>query len=277
MALTKSNKKPNLMNKVTYLLVCLCLCNLSFSFENIEDKSKEISFEYNLPQRVRINCITASGHIRHLLLAFDDYATDGYDPGYDAYTYDFIPYDLNWIIGEDRFVVQGVGTFDETKKYPLGMFMSNSGTMEIGLTELENFETEIDVYIYDALEDSYTRINETKFIKEMASGEYTDRFFIAFQEPSESQQNITLSTDYETINDSSIKYLPNSKNIKIGTANNYILENATIYNISGQKIFSNNYNNKNEVAINTTALSSGIYIVQAKANNNITTKKLVIY
>jgi hypothetical protein len=83
-------------------------------------------------QRLRLNIVTPQGYLRQLLLGFtsDNAASDGVDYGYDALNFDDFPDDCNWVINDDRFVIQGVGAFDETKKYPLGLFLTNSGSVK---------------------------------------------------------------------------------------------------------------------------------------------------
>ena len=58
---------------------------------------------------------------------------------YDALNQDAYPYDLNWLVDNQRCVIQGVGAFDNSKKYPFWMFMSKDGAIEIALKALENF------------------------------------------------------------------------------------------------------------------------------------------
>ncbi len=79
-------------------------------------------------QRVRIDITTPTGYTRHLLLGFtqDNAATDGFDYGYDAHNIDDYDDDCNWMIGNDRYVIQGVGAFHESKTYPLGYVWSQA-------------------------------------------------------------------------------------------------------------------------------------------------------
>ena len=169
------------MNKITCLCIALCLLLKVDSFANNEIVEK-FDNSFVKPQRVRIHCITPTGYVRHLLLAFtpDNIATDNYDPGYDAQVYDNIPDDLNWIIEDGRYVIQGVGEFNTNKYYPLGMFLTNSGNVSISLAQLENFNEEIDVYIFDLELNSYSHLNQLDFEQNLEADTYLNRYFVTF-------------------------------------------------------------------------------------------------
>jgi hypothetical protein len=53
------------------------------------------------------------------------------------------------------------------------------------------------------------------------------------------------------------------------------IDNVKIYNISGQTVFNKN-TNANTININTSNLAKGVYIVDIKANNSKTSKKIII-
>ena len=215
------------MNKITYI----CFVFL-FSIHNICQSQV---------QRVRIAFKSPLGYVRPLLLGFDsnNNATDGVDWGWDVLNFDNIPGDLNWLIEDDRYVVQGVGAFDETKMYPFGLFLTYSGTITILLNSLKNFDTPIDVYIYDAILDTYTQINNADYTADVASGDYLNMYYIAFLEPA-------LSLDENELQKNEIRYLSNTKELYINTYNNSTIKQISIHNLLGQEFFVLKRINNNE-------------------------------
>lgn len=220
------------MNKITYLcfVVLFCLSITVFS------QSSTI-------QRVRVDFVGPQNYTRHLLLAFtpNDQATDGVDYGYDALIFDELPDELNWIIEDDRYVIQGVGKFDTSKYYPFGMFLSNSGEIEIALVALENFETEIDVFVYDSLLNTFTSINDSNYINTISKGEYLDRFYITFTDNSNliaiaSGSNNALSISENEIHQTTLNYLNGSKELLIKTNTVLNLKSAKVYDVLGKKL-----------------------------------------
>jgi hypothetical protein len=220
------------MNKITYLCFVLILW---FSAPVVGQTTDEI-------QRVRVDFVNPTGYTRHLLLAFtpDDSATDGVDYGYDALNFDDFPDDLNWIIEDGRYVIQGVGAFENTKSYPFGMFLTNSGEVKITLTALENFNTNIDVYIYDAVLRNFTSINNADFSKTLYSGNYLNRFYITFTNNSDLinlQGNSNALSIFENwIQKTSISYNNSTKELLIKTNSALSLSEVSLYDMAGKKL-----------------------------------------
>ena len=104
-----TNLNLHIMTKITYLCFVFLFCLPFFG----HSQSSEI-------QRVRLDFVGPMGYTRDLLLAFtsDEIASDGVDYGYDGLLFDKLPDELNWMIEDDRYVIQGVGHFDNNKYYP---------------------------------------------------------------------------------------------------------------------------------------------------------------
>jgi len=233
-------------------------------------------------QKIQIDFTMPNGYVRHLLLGFtpDNKASDGIDYGYDALNIDTFPDDLNWMIEDKRFVIQGVGAFDDTKKYHLGLFLENSGAISIDLTSTYNFQTPINVYIYDTLLDTYTNINDSNYEASMNSGEYLDRFYIAFKDESQTDKfaDNSLSTDAFNLENTKVNYLSNTKELYINTHNNFIIETINIYNLLGQEIYSLNHVNSKLVKIPLEIKQNkyGIVILKTDQGDSLS-KKMALY
>jgi hypothetical protein len=223
-------------------------------------------------QRVRIDFETPNGFVRHLLLGFtpDNSANDGFDYGYDATNIDYFPNDLNWIVDDVLCVIQGVGAFEDTKKYPLSLLISNTGSFKIELKSLENFTEDINVYVYDSEEETYTRINDT-FYEPLVTeiGEFRERYFIAFKEPNLS----TVEIDNE---ENDIKYLRNSGELFFNSNLINSVEELTVYNLSGQRIINQSQIKSNRIKLNLNSSNSNVYIVHLKTTEGIISKKIII-
>lgn len=246
------------MNKITYICFVFLL-----SIHNICEAQV---------QRVRIDFKSPLDFVRPLLLGFDPdgSATDGYDEGWDALNPDNFPDDLNWLIESDRYVIQGVGAFDETKKYPFGLFLTNSGNITISLNSLENFDPPIDVYIYDAEFDTYTQINTNGYTAVMSSGDYLNKYYIAFFEPS-------LSTVKNDLQETEISYLRNTKELYINTYNNSNIKQVSLNNLLGQEIFVLKDINNKEIKISLDNITTNICIVTIKTDKGVLTKKILTH
>ena len=257
---------PNLMKKVTILgltlILALTMINTAYS--------QEI-------QRVRIDFTTPNGYVRHLLLGFtpDNSANDDYNYGYDALNIDEFADDLNWIVEDKRCVIQGVGAFEDTKSYPFGLYIKNPGTFKIELDGLWYFDKEIDVFVYDSLNDSYSKINDTYFENTAEAGDFEDRYYIAFKDLNANDSTV-LST--EEINDDkkSIKYLRASGELFFNSTLVNNVKQLTVYNIFGQQIINQSQIKSNRIKLNLNSAKSDVYIVHLKTTNGIISKKIII-
>ena len=246
------------MNKITYICFVILL-----TFHNISDAQV---------QRVRLLFESPTGYVRPLLLGFDptNTATDGVDFGWDTLNFDNIPGDLNWMIENDRYVVQGVGAFDITKKYPFGLFLTYSGTFSISLDSLENFNSPIDVYIYDASLDTYTRINDIEYSTFMLNGDYLDKYFIAFLEPA-------LSLSENELQETEISYLSKTKELYINTHNNSNIKQISLYNLLGQEIFILKDISQREIKISLDHITTDVGIVNIVTDKGVLNKKIITH
>lgn len=259
------------MNKITYLCT---LFVFSFIFSTNLEAHSQTSGEI---QRVRLDFTTPSGFTRHLLLAFtpDNAASDSFDYGYDASNADEFPNDMFWIIDGANYVIQGVGAYDNTKFYPLYINITYACIINISLNKLENFETDINVFIYDSLLNTYAQINIADFEVMLESDLYQNRFYIAFSD------NTTLSlSDNEIDTPDQVSYLAGSKEIYIKSDTIMDVEHVHLINILGQTVMSwskkefNSFGSKIKIPVSN--IPEGTYIIKVETNSSTINKKVII-
>lgn len=251
------------------VLLVLLFLFLSTSHLSSQNNGSEI-------QRVRIR-FTSNGFVRPLLLGFtpNNTATDGVDYGYDALFMDAYPNDMFWMIEGERYVIQGVGEFNNTRQLPLGVFIANAGPVSISLTALENFDTDIDVYIYDSLLNTVTQINTTDYQVTLDANTYTNRFYLAFA------SDATLSLEDQSTQSLFVNYLNASDEIYIKMPEITSVEKVHLINILGQSIHTwqktdfDKYN-LDELRIPMRNVSKGNYVVHVETNTTSINKQIVI-
>ena len=226
-------------------------------------------------QRIRLSFKTPEGAKRHLMLGFtpDNLATDGIDYGFDALNSDNFPSDLSFAIAGKKFVIQGVGAFEINKEYPLDMILGIPGNVEIALTELENFDTPIDIVIYDKLLGTYTKINYANFQLPLVAGRYTDRFYIVFQGD---ETMSVIDQDFKEIN---VKYLQRTNEIYVKIPSNIEVKQVYLVTLAGQKVNSWNLFNlhfSTEFKIPVNNIAQGTYILKVETSTNTYSKKVII-
>jgi len=234
-------------------------------------------------QRLRLDFVSPLGYTRHLLLGFtpDNAASDDVDYGYDALNIENWPDDLNWRIGDDNYIIQGVGEFNVSKVYPFRMFLSNEGSVEFVLNSLENFNSDIDVYIYDSLLGTFSGINSNSFTINMPTGEHINRFFITFT----NQYNVIsnsidsyqaqLSIPEHALNKPQIQYYYQNQELTVSSENT--ITGVHIYDLSG-KVFYAIEPKKNNLTISLIDfnMASSVYIVKVQTQQGNFYKKFFV-
>lgn len=264
------------MNNITYLCLTICL-----SFFTVFTESASL-YASNDIQRVRLGFTTPTGYTRHLLLGFtpNNAATDDFDYGYDALCIENLPNDLNWRIGDKNCVIQGVGAFNTHKVYPFRMFLTNSGTVQIALTGLENFSSAIDVFIYDAQLQTFSQISDAPFITDMTGGEYINRFFITFS----NEYNIVnyavqafqeqLSTIEHHTDTAIIKHYQSSNTVHIQSSQN--IRHIRLFDVTGKLLFEQQAHSlAHTLNLNEFGLTTPHMIVQVQTDSGIYNHRIV--
>ncbi|WP_452233206.1 HYR domain-containing protein [Lacinutrix sp. MEBiC02595] len=227
-------------------------------------------------KRVRVNFTSPEGALRPLLLGFtpNNEAGDGVDYGYDALNTDYYPSDMSFIIEGEKYIIQGVGAFHDESMYPVTIDLGISGNIQIALGELENFDEEIDVFIYDALLGTYTRINTTHYEVALDPGSHSDRYFISFKDGS------ALNTPDAQFSNVVINYLTDTSEIYINVPTSVDIKQVYLVNLLGQTVKSWNGTNaplSHECKLPVKKISEGTYIIKVRTSDNaLINKKIVV-
>ncbi|WP_262733012.1 HYR domain-containing protein [Gaetbulibacter sp. NE] len=268
--ITFNNSQRTFVKETSGASVFMRSNGLNLNSENSESEAYNDGIK-----RLRLKVTTSENAGRHLLLGFtpNNEATDGVDYGYDAQNRDQLTNDASWSIEDNNYIIQGVGEFDELNTYPLNIHLSDQGNVSISLTDLENFDEDIDVFVYDSSEDSYTQINYSNFNINLEAGDYNGRFNIVFVEDN------SLSVIDTQLKDITVKYLHNSNELYIKTPSSINAKQIYMINIAGQVVKSWNMTNlplSDELRIPVKNISEGNYVVKIETNTSSYSKKVIV-
>uniref|UniRef100_UPI003A92F63D HYR domain-containing protein n=1 Tax=Bizionia sp. TaxID=1954480 RepID=UPI003A92F63D len=250
--------------------------NTSVFFRNETDSEVHTGVENdNLFKLIRLDFSSPEGAVRHLALGFtpNNEASEAVDYGYDALNTDDNPSDMSFQIEDGKYIIQGVGEFNAENMYPVTIDMGMTGNAEIALTDLENFDEDPDVLVYDALLGTYTRINVTPYQTNLDAGTHEGRFYIVFQEDN------VLSTETDEFPNVIVNYLNSTNQIYIKVPYSMDIKQVYLVNMLGQTIKSWNSTNaplSQECKIPVRQLSEGNYIIKVQTTDNQTINKKVI-
>ncbi|MBQ0788496.1 MAG: T9SS type A sorting domain-containing protein, partial [Oceanihabitans sp.] len=225
-------------------------------------------------QYIRIGYEDPEGFHRQLLLAFMPSSTADvdYNLGYDAVLNGYREDELFFIIENDvnkKYAIQGLGGFNEALELPLGLLISEAGSHQIMIDEIENFLGPI--YLKDNLLNTTHSLTGSSFNVNLPIGEYLDRYSIVFT-PQE-----TLSMDAEEAKHIKIFYDGNN-NIVVNNQDRLALKKIAIFNILGQEVLKldTNLSNKDRIEIPFNQ-SDGIYFVKVETPSSELTQKILTY
>ncbi|WP_452227818.1 HYR-like domain-containing protein [Lacinutrix sp. MEBiC02404] len=245
-------------------------------FMRTENRDQESDDHGNENQLIRIDFKSPENAVRHLLLGFtpNNEASEGVDYGYDALNTDYFASDMSFIIEGEKYVIQGVGAFHDENMYPVTIDLGTTGNIQIKLAELENFNEEIDVFVFDALLETYTRINDTHYQITLDAGSHSDRYFISFKDGS------ALNTPDAQFSNVVINYLTDTSEIYINVPTSVDIKQVYLVNLLGQTVKSWNGTNaplSHECKLPVKKISEGTYIIKVRTSDNaLINKKIVV-
>jgi len=238
----------------------------SKSKDNLDKKSvKTDSF-------VRLGYEDTDGYHRQIVLGFlpNSPANINYNLGYDAIMTDPRPDQFFYIIDNDlskKYVIQGVGAYDNTYVFPVGLTISKEGVNTIMLDAVENFNDE--VFIKDKVLNVSYNLSESNFVPNLSIGDYLDRFEIIFQPQG------TLNVLENNLKKVNVFYNGN-KNIIIQNKKHLKLNEITIYNILGQIVIKKSMNYSSDETIEIPFnYKQGVYIVLIETDSEKETYKII--
>jgi hypothetical protein len=245
----------------------------------VEEKHKKIRLGFN----------SRNDYHRQVLLGFiDNKATNEMDFGYDAYNMDSFPNDMYFLSGENQLVIQGVGTFDQFATYPIGVKTDAEGIVKFMIDDLENFDTNQPIYLFDNETNTYNNIKGSNFEINLPAGTNKTRFSLRFFNPTVDviiKEPVPEPTPEpqpqpETTADIDIIHIQKSNNINIDNRiKDCRVQKVRLYNdaaleVDNWKIEENRDQSNIQLHIKKTKM--GVYIVKVETTKGEFTKKILI-
>ncbi|MBZ9731025.1 T9SS type A sorting domain-containing protein [Salegentibacter sp. JZCK2] len=207
-------------------------------------------------------------YTRPLLLAFREDSSKDADWAMDAKIYGVLENDVGWNIEEAFYNIQ-VRPFRKNDKIPLLINLANDVRLTFYLKDFRQFETE-NVYLFDALSDSYNRLNEGYFSVDLEKGNYSKRFFISFMEenmdkpqPEVAEEESDFSIPEALIVQNNLK-----AELTIQMRMSY-LKQVLLYNLKGQIIFNKTMQTEiSNYTLPTSGLRDAVYIIKLISSEN---------
>jgi hypothetical protein len=247
---------------------------------NISEGSSDA--DTRLPQ-LRINTDFKTSHIRQMVLAFTEEATDGFDRGFDGKSpmdavgaEVYFPISKNVISAEEAntleslpYVIQSLPYRNE-KKIPLTFVIAEQ--FDIEMTVIEKIHFTPSTYLWDNIEDTYKEItNDNIATLTLEPGTYENRFYIVFNDRSstfELSEGTILTNEVRE----NVDFFQNNpvKQLEVTNPEGYTIKKAQIFDISGKLVISErDLGDASSFTFSTALLSDGVYMVRLTTIENI--------
>ncbi len=202
------------------------------------------------------------------LIAFTEFATDGFDRNYDAKRL-ATPISLFSLNNDRELGIQGRSTFNDEHFIPLGFSTqveeNQEYTISIGSIEGEQL-SQATVYLKDKFLNAITNLSETNYSFISDEGQQTNRFELIFKDEvlgaSDILQNIYLYPN------------PAQSKINIYTSDN-ILTQVKIYDIRGRQVKVSSLMNQGNYQIDISKLDAAFYFVEINTNTGTVVKRIL--
>ncbi len=233
------------------------------------------SDQSGIMQKIRLEFNSTSGPEtrRELLLGFSETTTDGFDYGYDAECNESNNNDLNLNLEGKNMNIQAYGPITADKAVPLNFKSSGNNSFEIRITETENLEEGLQVYLRDHLTESYFELTTNEVYSfSSEQGKFNNRFEIVFQNEAK-----TLSTEEAAFTENYI-YYQNRTNTLFAKKINSDVKKLALISMRGETVLEvdNVPTGSLENGFKFSNIATGAYVVCLRTETNeVLTKKIV--
>ena len=220
---------------------------------------------------IKLKFSITNGLTRELAIGFSNFTTNEYDYGYDGKMNPSHPNDMYTILNNDKMIIQTFDMFNNSTSIPLHYDLSEATGFTIKAFELENIDTDEEVYLLDnttGLTYDLKELTALEFSSD--SGNYQNRFEVIFENRSQ-----ILSSQENTVEQLNIRVVNNALFIK---NLNEDISNLQLISIKGQIVKNYKTASIDELnnGIDLSYLSPAVYIVQFKTIDNLLVNRKII-
>lgn len=220
---------------------------------------------------IRLIYESPTGFNRQIAIGLNENTDNHFNFGYDAPMIDINSEDMYWLLNNTEFVIQSVQNFNPDQEFSLGLIVSEVGSLQIKIDDLEYIDENVDLFIRDNETNTFHNLRASNFEIQLPVGVYNSRFSLVFH-------NQVLSEDDELLLTKDIFiYMDNPKS-EVHIKNNGIatINNITLHNILGQQIKAWNIVQKSSSIQLPVDLKTGVYIVTLDTDLGTLSKKIII-
>src|SRR5690606_38613736 len=224
----------------------------------------------DMRMKLRIGFNSVNTIHRQLLVTVDERASADYEWGFDGKLNEEQMDDMYWMIGDEKFTIQGIDVINQNTVLPLGLHTNRNGMNNITIDKLENVPETLEIYLHDKALNIYHDLRASNYDIFLNAGTVLDRFEIVFSTNALGIDENELNTDLQVF------YNNDEKSIMIVNPKSELIENVTMYNVLGQAIINETPTARETTAIKTQPLAAGTYLIKLRSEIVFSTNALGI-
>lgn len=228
---------------------------------------------------IRIHTKINDTYYRETVLAFRENTTLEYAKFTDGISPRVLESDTYFVANDNNLVIKSI-EYNIEHRLPFGIVAGNesNNTYSVSINSLRNVSSDINVYIYDAANDSYTDIKNGVFEITLDQGTYNDRFEVVFKDTARQAEEEIALEEEEVIGSFDVFQNNSIEQLIISNPKTHAVKSFTMYDAAGKLIYNEaNLGNNNKYTFPTAALSSGVYIVKVITDQDFDiTKKVTV-
>jgi len=220
---------------------------------------------------IHLNLTNTLGAFKQIAIGYQEDATNDYDFGTDALAstagviqfYSLIPPST---LG---FGIQGRAyPWSIADQISLGINTTQAGSYDITIDHTDSFFDDKDIFLEDTSNGTFHNLKTSTFTFTTATGTFNNRFKLHYQD-------LSLSTDDNIVNDSSLIVFNENGTIKF-VSNNLNINSIEAFDITGRSLFKNINIDSLTFEKNITQTNQTIFITVTLENSQKIRKKLIL-
>lgn len=227
--------------------------------------------------KIRIGFDSPIGMHRQLLVTFDENTTLDFDRGYDAKVFYEQLEDMNFLMDDQRYAIQGIPPINSeaSTRLPLYVKIEEHGEMKIGLDAAEFMSEKLVPYLHDKLTNTFVNLRTDYFTTVIEPGVYDNRFAIIFRKGERQVDTQIASKQVATVGALHSKI---AQEVTVFAKDQELtISEVTVYSILGQQVGTYQFaGDATQVSFPSAHLSTGTYVLRIQTENGIQTTKIII-
>jgi hypothetical protein len=228
---------------------------------------------------LRIHTKINDAYYRENVIAFRGNSTPSFEKYFDAkHPLALESGDTYFATEEAKLVINSID-YSEDEVVPFGLYVGADqveANFSVSLNLIDNFEDNINVFVYDKQTGSYTDIINGSFDITLPSGDHNERFEIVFKDAQQDQADDivdVLDTAFDIFQDN------NNGVLTIKNPDLINIKTVGVFDVSGKLVFNKTNLQAQELySFPSNNLSDGIYIVRLITADNVDiSEKVSVY